>query len=551
MAEKSKELVVRTHVARDLLQTAGLFKSDRLVVWEYVANGLQYVEHGTNPQVRVVIDAKRKRITISDNGRGMDWQGLQNFFIMHGENIDRKEGKTGRGRFGTGKSAAFGIAEMLRLSTVCNGKRSIVELRRQDVQAMTSGTEIPVKVVEREIRTSHSNGTVVEIEDVFLRSIDQASIIRYVERHMARWPKNITVSVNNHLCEISEPPLDREVRHKAEGRTLEILGEIELIVKTSKRPLEEDERGISIFSRGIWHAVTLAGSEGREMSQYIFGEIDVPRLEEDTSGIPPFDVTRSMELNPNNDLVREIYAFINEKVELIRRELVEVEHRRRATEEARKLATQAAEIANVINEDFETFRGKVAKVKAKAVGGTDLFGIRKKGEEEESTLIPGGPFPASEMSPVGGEGKNGEGENSGGDPPDLKPILQPQEDGKQKGQTVKIDAKKARPRGGFQVRFEHIGTDSNRAKYVSDERTIYINLDHPQLVAARGLGPVEDPTFRRLAYEVSFTEYSIALATELAQLEGYYIDPTDPIFDIGETLNRLARKGALLYSATK
>jgi len=31
----------------------------------------------------------------------------------------------------------------------------------------------------------------------------------------------------------------------------------------------------------------------------------------------------------------------------------------------------------------------------------------------------------------------------------------------------------------------------------------------------------------------------------------YYIDPTDPIFDIGETLNRLARKGAQLYAATK
>jgi hypothetical protein len=96
-----------------------------------------------------------------------------------------------------------------------------------------------------------------------------------------------------------------------------------------------------------------------------------------------------------------------------------------------------------------------------------------------------------------------------------------------------------------------MGAESNRAKYVSDERTIYINLDHPQLVAARGAGPVEDPTFRRLAYEVAFTEYSIALATELAQLDGYYIDPTDPIFDIAETLNRLARKGAGLYAAGK
>jgi hypothetical protein len=367
---------------------------------------------------------------------------------------------------------------------------------------------------------------------------------------MARWPKNITVSVNNHLCEVSEPPVGRELRHKAAGRTRQILGEIELVVKTSKRPLEEDERGISIFSSGIWHAVTLAGSEGKEMSQYIFGEIDVPRLEDDTSAVPPFDVTRSMELNPDNDLVRKIYAFIHEKVEDIRRELVEVERHRRATEEARKLAKQAAEIANVINEDFDTFRSKVAKVKAKAVGGTDLFGFRTKGNDHDGALTLGGSIPASEVSPIGVEGKSGEGQSFGGDPPDLKPILEPQDDGQEKGQQVKAAAKKARPRGGFQVKFEHIGVESNRAKYVSDERTIYLNLDHPQLVAAKGYGPVEDPTFRRLAYEVAFTEYSIALATELAQLEGYYIDPTDPIFDIGETLNRLARKGAKLYSAT-
>ena len=29
------QLFVRSHVARDLLQNAGLFKTDKLVVWEY------------------------------------------------------------------------------------------------------------------------------------------------------------------------------------------------------------------------------------------------------------------------------------------------------------------------------------------------------------------------------------------------------------------------------------------------------------------------------------------------------------------------------------
>src|SRR5678816_1097710 len=114
------DLFVKSHVARDLLQSAGLFRTEKLVVWEYVSNGLQYVSAGTNPVVKVTLDSKRKRITVQDNGRGMDWQGLKNFFVMHGENIDRQQGRPGRGFFGTGKSAAFGIADTLCITTVRN-----------------------------------------------------------------------------------------------------------------------------------------------------------------------------------------------------------------------------------------------------------------------------------------------------------------------------------------------------------------------------------------------------------------------------------------------
>src|SRR5438270_741240 len=130
MPHQSDNIYVTSHVARDLLQSASLFKTDKLVVWEYVSNGLQYIEPGTNPIVKVTLDSRKKRMTIVDNGRGMDLTGLKNFFVMHGENLDRKEGRVGRGRFGTGKSAAFGIADRLRITTVRKGKKSVVELTR-------------------------------------------------------------------------------------------------------------------------------------------------------------------------------------------------------------------------------------------------------------------------------------------------------------------------------------------------------------------------------------------------------------------------------------
>src|SRR5947208_1722164 len=164
----NQELFVTSHTARDLLQNAGLFKTDKLVVWEYVANGLQYVGPGTSPVVKVTLDSKKKKIAIQDNGRGMDWVDLQNFFVMHGENLDRKEGRIGRGMFGTGKSAAFGIADLLRITTVRNGKRSKVELKRSEIEKMKSEDPILVAVLEKETATLASNGTLVEIEGIHL-----------------------------------------------------------------------------------------------------------------------------------------------------------------------------------------------------------------------------------------------------------------------------------------------------------------------------------------------------------------------------------------------
>src|SRR6266705_553856 len=151
MSTAAEQIYVKSHVARDLLQSAGLFKTDKLVVWEYVSNGLQYVNPGTNPVVKVTLDSKKRKIVIADNGRGMDWAGLKNYFVMHGENIDRKEGRPGRGRFGTGKSAAFGIAGLMRITTVRNGKRSAVELSRTNIETITSEEPIPLRKIEKEV----------------------------------------------------------------------------------------------------------------------------------------------------------------------------------------------------------------------------------------------------------------------------------------------------------------------------------------------------------------------------------------------------------------
>ena len=109
-----RQLKVTSHVGRDLLASAASFKSEAAVVWEYVVNSLQYVDPGASPRVQVNIGTPAVQgISISDNGRGMTATDLQHFFRMHGENQSELAGPAGRGKFGTGKSAAFGIASTL------------------------------------------------------------------------------------------------------------------------------------------------------------------------------------------------------------------------------------------------------------------------------------------------------------------------------------------------------------------------------------------------------------------------------------------------------
>jgi len=283
---------------------------------------------------------------------------------MHGENIDRVQGRPGRGRFGTGKSAAFGIADVLRVTTIRNGKRSKVELRRSDIDKLSTEDPIPVQMLEHEVPTTQFNGSLVEIEGIHLKSLDQSGIIHYIERNLARW-RNATVYVNNHECEFSEPSAADIRIFKPEGKQKEKIGDAALIIKIASAPIQDVElRGIAIYSNGVLHETTLAGNEGKEMSQYIFGEIDVSILDDDKSPIPPFDLSRSLRLNPSNETVQTIFSFIGPKIDQVRKELLKVEKERRASEEAKELAKQAEAIAQVINEDFIEFRQRLREAKA-------------------------------------------------------------------------------------------------------------------------------------------------------------------------------------------
>jgi Histidine kinase-, DNA gyrase B-, and HSP90-like ATPase len=195
-------LKIRTHVGRDILQSAQSFKTPEAAIWEYVVNSLQYVQPGVVAQVSVTLDPRAKTVTILDNGEGMDRDGLGHFFTMHGENRERRRGVPGRGKFGTGKSAAFGIGTALRVETVRDEVRQRVYVDRAMIEA-ADGDAVDVKFEAcDEPAPGVANGTVITISGVTV-TISREPVVSLIERHLTAFrASSPVVNVNGRPCQV-------------------------------------------------------------------------------------------------------------------------------------------------------------------------------------------------------------------------------------------------------------------------------------------------------------------------------------------------------------
>jgi hypothetical protein len=521
-------------------------------VWEYVVNSLQYVDQGVSPRVQVTIAPGKKGIIISDNGSGMSVRELERFFQMHGENLARLAGRGGRGKFGTGKSAAFGIANELRVDTVQNEKRNVVSLTRDVIKA-SDGEKIPVEWSVKNAPVDEPNGTTVSILDINLDRVRRASIIEYIERHLQVFrAKAPDVAIDEHVCTYREPPTAEVLKFSPSDTQREVLGNVTLVIKVAGAPLPPNEQGISVTAgAGNLVAIERAGIEGKEFGNYLFGDIDVPALENHPSPIEPYDPTRSLQLNPQHPVVVVLLGFIGSKLEEVRASLVRRSKEARRTEQARRLAAEANKIAEILNDDFRKISERLHEIRAASsrkgaaqsqvaakptgnepddwVRGIETPGILTKRPQNENEPEPGPPGPP------------------GSDAPQVVPHGRPDPLGDNAVDPVGgADRKRKRPQGGFRVEYKNIGKDGERSVYDPTTLTILINLDHPLVAAALGDGNVEDTTFRRLSYEIAFSEYAMGLGYEVSQQDPN-MAPDDLLYEVRSTLNRISTAAVALY----
>ncbi len=542
------DMKVTSHVGRDLLASAAAFKTEAAVVWEYVVNGLQYVDRGTTPRVSVQVDQSDRSIAISDNGRGMTDKDLQHYFTMHGENVDRLTGRAGRGKFGTGKSAAFGIAKSLRVETVRDGLRNVVALTR-DMIERSDGKDIPLEWRVRNERFDSPNGTTILIEDVVLRQIRTAPVIEYIERHLQAFRAVAPeVAVNDHVCVYREPEIESEHRFEPSPEQLEVIGPVQLLIKVARAPLPDAEQGV-VITAGLGNlvAVERAGTENKEFGPYLLGEVDVPALENPAIPIAPYDSSRSLQLNLEHPVASVLVGFIGARLEQVRAELVRRAKDSRKSEQARRLEMQAQRIAELLNTDFNTVRDRLTSIKtvtAKPGSAGARFGSGGSGDEGPDSWVKGtlerGTLERTdkERKPGNGRGRTAPTVAVSGVPdPEGKEPIDPAGTG---------DGTRRRPRGGFQVVYRNLGRTEHRSRYEERSLSILINLDHPVLSAALSDGSVEEPGVRRLSYEIAFSEYAMALGYELLKHDPN-MPADDLLYEVRSSLNRVALSAAPLY----
>ena len=280
---------------------------------------------------------------------------------------------------------------------------------------------------------------------------------------------------------------------------------------------------------------------------------NVPALEKHKSPIEPYDTTRSLQLNPQHPVVRVLIPFVGSKLEEVRRILLERLNESRKTEEARRLALTANKIADILNQDFKNVIGRLQDIRAASARPGDVRPNQINSEKADN----------ADLGWIEGTTVPGELDQSTGRGGKIKPPVPPRPniprprpeilkhgtlsaDGNSSLDQADQSRKARKSRGGFSVDYRHLGAESDRSKYDRTNLSILINLDHSVIRNALRTGGVEDLNFRRLSYEIAFTEYSIALGYEMMEQDPD-IPPDDLLFEVRTTLNRVSASAASLY----
>jgi hypothetical protein len=246
-------------------------------------------------------------------------------------------------------------------------------------------------------------------------------------------------------------------------------------------------------------------------------------------------------LNPQNPVVAVLLGWLSEELERTRIHLVEKEREKRKSEEAKQLAKEAEKIADLLNEDFAQLEMELelARQVSKRSGGKRV----NETLDSQGQLWPGDgyePTPWEQTGHPHGEGKRGSVAGAG-ETSRPGPTVQP---GNELGSLKNSSVGSAKRRHAiFSIVYENQTADEPRSTYDRNTKTIYINLDHPQIASVLEVSGrrISDRQFRQICYEVAAVEYALAIPHEKIERNDIY-DASDALYDVKDTINRITKR---------
>ncbi len=314
--------------------------------------------HGLVESISNAYDADAKKITISiqqdknsvksieieDDGLGMSREDLAKRFLIVGRKRRKEEegdtspnGRKITGRKGLGKLAMFGIANIVEVRTIKNGKMNMFQMDWRDIEK-SQDDKCSFKLIENDVDTQMSSGTKITLTEVKRKTkIDVKELAVSLSRRV-NFGNDFLVVVKE--GDGNEYTLSNKLR--VEGIDIEgefqvgdeqipeqhnvFKGKIKGIIKTARSPLpRKDMQGVSLFARNkLVNEPTAFGSASSNFFRYITGEIHIDFIEDKEEDMVATN-RRTLdwdneELKPLEDCLKDIINGTEKKWREMRKE---------------------------------------------------------------------------------------------------------------------------------------------------------------------------------------------------------------------------------------
>lgn len=302
-------------------------------------------------EVRITIPvdrpfAPKDKIVVRDFGQGMCYKDCDEKYLVIARNRRdvEKTDRTPNGRplmahKGLGKLAGFGIAKIVEVKTISNGKLTYFRMSFDDLDKLKLGEEYKPKMLSDEETTALPNGTEIILKDLSLqRAVSEERFFSSMAAKFSVFSDRFKVFINDRLLEKKYLPLEfhfpekpdeevKEIDKDGFGTTVLSNGQsIKWWIGFAKETIKLEEfHGISIIARGRaaqdpWDFGLAGGAWGQHGLRYLTGEIIAEFVDEGRTYECDTIMTNRAGLNWENPNNRPLYDWVRKKISALLRE---------------------------------------------------------------------------------------------------------------------------------------------------------------------------------------------------------------------------------------